>query len=309
MAGCSSRTASSSPSGPARSPSVRRRHRACPPRSRRRHAGPRQHPSPPGQTLTRARAQQADLFTPWLRELYPVWARRRGGGVRRRADGAGRARPLRLLDRLRPPLRLPARARRPRRGRGPGGAGAGRAHRRVAWIDRPRQLRRRPSARRPRRGARRDRRRHRAPPRGAPRAWPRLGCRSPSPVLAFSVTGRLMEESAALARRLDLPLHTHLAETVEEEEYCRSSRLHARRIPRPARLARGRRLVRALRPSVRGRGRTLRRDRHRRRALPDVQPPARCRGRSVRDLSTQGVASGSAWTAPRRTSGATFSPR
>src|SRR3954453_22345811 len=25
------------------------------------------------QTLTRARAQQADLFT-WLRELYPVWA-------------------------------------------------------------------------------------------------------------------------------------------------------------------------------------------------------------------------------------------
>ena len=26
------------------------------------------------QTLTRARAQQADLFT-WLRELYPVWSR------------------------------------------------------------------------------------------------------------------------------------------------------------------------------------------------------------------------------------------
>jgi cytosine/adenosine deaminase-related metal-dependent hydrolase len=30
-----------------------------------------------------------------------------------------------------------------------------------------------------------------------------------------------MEESAALARRLGLPLHTHLAETVEEEAYCR----------------------------------------------------------------------------------------
>ena len=28
------------------------------------------------QTLTRARAQEADLFT-WLRELYPVWARAR----------------------------------------------------------------------------------------------------------------------------------------------------------------------------------------------------------------------------------------
>ena len=37
----------------------------------------------------------------------------------------------------------------------------------------------------------------------------------------FSVTGRLMEESAGLARRLALPLHTHLAETVEEEAYCR----------------------------------------------------------------------------------------
>jgi cytosine/adenosine deaminase-related metal-dependent hydrolase len=29
-----------------------------------------------------------------------------------------------------------------------------------------------------------------------------------------------MEDSAALARRLGLPLHTHLTETVEEEEYC-----------------------------------------------------------------------------------------
>jgi cytosine/adenosine deaminase-related metal-dependent hydrolase len=42
-----------------------------------------------------------------------------------------------------------------------------------------------------------------------------------APCSPFSVTGRLMEESAALARRLGLPLHTHLAETVEEEAYCR----------------------------------------------------------------------------------------
>jgi cytosine/adenosine deaminase-related metal-dependent hydrolase len=42
-----------------------------------------------------------------------------------------------------------------------------------------------------------------------------------APCSPFSVTGRLMEESAALARRLRLPLHTHLAETVEEEAYCR----------------------------------------------------------------------------------------
>ena len=42
-----------------------------------------------------------------------------------------------------------------------------------------------------------------------------------APCSPFSVTTRLMEESAALARRLHLPLHTHLAETVEEEAYCR----------------------------------------------------------------------------------------
>ena len=42
-----------------------------------------------------------------------------------------------------------------------------------------------------------------------------------APCSPFSVTGRLMEESAALARRLGVVLHTHLAETVEEEAYCR----------------------------------------------------------------------------------------
>jgi cytosine/adenosine deaminase-related metal-dependent hydrolase len=42
-----------------------------------------------------------------------------------------------------------------------------------------------------------------------------------APCSPFSVTTRLMEESAALARRLGLLLHTHLAETAEEGEYCR----------------------------------------------------------------------------------------
>jgi cytosine/adenosine deaminase-related metal-dependent hydrolase len=42
-----------------------------------------------------------------------------------------------------------------------------------------------------------------------------------APCSPFSVTTRLMRESAALARRLGLRLHTHLAETVEEEAYCR----------------------------------------------------------------------------------------
>jgi cytosine/adenosine deaminase-related metal-dependent hydrolase len=41
-----------------------------------------------------------------------------------------------------------------------------------------------------------------------------------APCSPFSVTRRLMEESAALARRHGLPLHTHLAETVEENAYC-----------------------------------------------------------------------------------------
>ncbi len=42
-----------------------------------------------------------------------------------------------------------------------------------------------------------------------------------APCSPFSVTGRLMRESAELARRLGLKLHTHLAETREEEDYCR----------------------------------------------------------------------------------------
>jgi len=42
-----------------------------------------------------------------------------------------------------------------------------------------------------------------------------------APCSPFSVTTRLMEESAGLARRLGLQLHTHLAETVEEDAYCR----------------------------------------------------------------------------------------
>jgi cytosine/adenosine deaminase-related metal-dependent hydrolase len=41
-----------------------------------------------------------------------------------------------------------------------------------------------------------------------------------APCSPFSVTKRLMTESAALARRLGLTLHTHLAETMEEEAYC-----------------------------------------------------------------------------------------
>jgi cytosine/adenosine deaminase-related metal-dependent hydrolase len=41
-----------------------------------------------------------------------------------------------------------------------------------------------------------------------------------APCSPFSVTPRLMTESAALARRHGVHLHTHLAETVDEEEFC-----------------------------------------------------------------------------------------
>ncbi len=41
-----------------------------------------------------------------------------------------------------------------------------------------------------------------------------------APTSPFSVTRRLMVEAAALARRLGVHLHTHLAETLDEEVYC-----------------------------------------------------------------------------------------
>ncbi|MGH9188199.1 MAG: amidohydrolase family protein, partial [Acidimicrobiales bacterium] len=45
-------------------------------------------------------------------------------------------------------------------------------------------------------------------------------CVAVAPCSPFSVSPELMVESAALARRLGLRLHTHLAETVEEDAYC-----------------------------------------------------------------------------------------
>lgn len=41
-----------------------------------------------------------------------------------------------------------------------------------------------------------------------------------APCSPFSVSERLMQESAEMARRLGVALHTHLAETKDEEEYC-----------------------------------------------------------------------------------------
>jgi len=52
----------------------------------------------------------------------------------------------------------------------------------------------------------------------APGAMVRIAVGPCSP---FSASERLMRESAALARRLDVRLHTHIAETLDEEAYCR----------------------------------------------------------------------------------------
>ncbi|RKO20998.1 8-oxoguanine deaminase [Pseudarthrobacter phenanthrenivorans] len=42
-----------------------------------------------------------------------------------------------------------------------------------------------------------------------------------APCSPFSVTKEIMAESAALAERMDVRLHTHLAETLAEEDFCR----------------------------------------------------------------------------------------
>ena len=242
------------------------------------------------QTLTRARAQQADLFT-WLRELYPVWAEdRRRGGVRSRAHGARRAGALRLLDRLRPPLRLPARTARHLRGGGRGGARAGRSPRRVARLDGPRGLGRRPAARRARRGARRGARRDRAAPRRLPRERPRspraARGRSVLAVLGHGTTdgGVGGARTAARPRAPYAPRRDRGGGGVLPG----ALRVLAGGVPRAPRLARRRRVVRPLRAPLGRGGRALCGDRDGRGALPDVQPaprrgrragscPARCR--------------------------------
>jgi cytosine/adenosine deaminase-related metal-dependent hydrolase len=43
------------------------------------------------------------------------------------------------------------------------------------------------------------------------------------PCSPFSVSQRLMRESAALARRRHVRLHTHIAETLDEEDYCKAT--------------------------------------------------------------------------------------
>ena len=173
------------------------------------------------QTLTRARAQEADLFT-WLKELYPVWARidaeaeyaaARTGLAELALSGCGtvfdhhyvfpRGEDGLIEAELQAARELGVRIVASRGSMDLGESAGGlppdglveELDTVLADTERLAEL-------------------HET----GPGARVQLAVAPCSP---FSVTGRLMTESAELARRLDLPLHTHLAETVEEEAYCR----------------------------------------------------------------------------------------
>jgi cytosine/adenosine deaminase-related metal-dependent hydrolase len=166
------------------------------------------------QTLTRARAQQADLFT-WLKTLYPVWARLDGEaeyaaartGIAELAlagcttvfdhhyvvpDGQQEVFDalIRAADELGVHLVL---------GRGSMDLGESQGGLPPDSLVEERD--------------------------SILAETERLATRGIDLVVApcspFSVTKELMVESAELAVRLGVPLHTHLAETVEEEAYCR----------------------------------------------------------------------------------------
>ena len=264
------------------------------------------------QTLTRARAQQADLFT-WLRELYPVWARidaeaeyaaARTGLAELALSGCStvfdhhyvfpRGREGILEAEVQAARELGVRIVASRGSMDLGVSDGGLPpDELVEEIDDV---------------LAETERLHGALHEPGPGARVQIAVAPCSP---FSVTGRLMEESAALARRLGLVApHAPRRDGRGGGVLPRAVRLHPGRVPRPARMARRRRLVRALRPSLRARGRALRRDGHGRRPLPDVEPPARrgCRPRAD-SWSTRACASASASTARRPTSAATSSSR
>jgi cytosine/adenosine deaminase-related metal-dependent hydrolase len=174
------------------------------------------------QTLTRARAQEADLFT-WLRELYPLWA-----GIDAEAEYAAARTGLAELALSGCSTVFDHHYVFPR----------GRPEIIEAEIQAARELGVRLVASRgsmdlgvsdgglPPDALVEDldgvlvetERLHGAFHEPGPGAWVQIAVAPCSP---FSVTGRLMEESASLARSLGLALHTHLAETLEEDTYCR----------------------------------------------------------------------------------------
>jgi cytosine/adenosine deaminase-related metal-dependent hydrolase len=172
------------------------------------------------QTLTRARAQEADLFR-WLRELYPVWARldaeaeyaaARAGLAELALSGCGTVFDHHYVfpngeDGLIEAELQAAREVGVRIVASRGSMDLGEADGGLPPDSLVEDLD----------AVLADTERLAALHEQGPGARVQLAVAPCSP---FSVTGRLMTESAELARRLELPLHTHLAETAEEEAYC-----------------------------------------------------------------------------------------
>jgi cytosine/adenosine deaminase-related metal-dependent hydrolase len=172
------------------------------------------------QTLTRARAQEADLFT-WLKELYPLWARldaeaeyaaARTGLAELALSGCGtvfdhhyvfpRGEEGVIEAELQAARELGVRIVASRGSMDLGESDGGLPpDSLVEELD----------------AVLADTERLAGLQEQGPGARVQLAVAPCSP---FSVTDRLMTESAELARRLELPLHTHLAETAEEEAYC-----------------------------------------------------------------------------------------
>ena len=173
------------------------------------------------QTLTRARAQQADLFS-WLRELYPVWSRidaeaeyaaARTGLAELALSGCttvfdhhyvfprGRAGIVEAEVQAARELGVRIVASRGSMDLGESDGGLP-PDALVEDVDSVLAETQRLAA---------------ALHEAGPGARVQIAVAPCSP---FSVTKRLMTESATLARQLGLVLHTHLAETVEEDAYC-----------------------------------------------------------------------------------------
>ena len=223
------------------------------------------------QWATRGRAVGCNLFD-WLVELYPVWGRLSVDEIHAAALARPhRAGPVGVHDRRRSPLpRAPGRrlgVRRHRRRRPSGGHPPGA----VPRLDGPRA--------RAQGGLPPD---HVVEDRDAILAstesviarlhdpdWCQVVVAPCSP---FSVTPELMVESAELARRHGLRLHTHLCETVEETDYCLEH--FGRRPGRPARrvgLGGRRRLAGPRHPHLRRRRSTA--SAPRARGWPTARPP------------------------------------
>ena len=246
------------------------------------HAGPRELPPPPVPVGDARAGDGRDALRVARRALSRLGAHRRRDRRGGRARRARVARGVGLHDLDGPPLRLPARRRGPPRRRDRGR----RAHRPalppVPRRDGPRREPGRAAAGLARRGPRRDPRCVRGGDRPLPRPVARRegAHRARSHLAVLRHAGSCSSRPPTLARRKGVRLHTHLAETIEEEEFCLEQlRRAAAGVPRRHRLARRRRVARALRAPRRGGGGADGGDRHRRRALPDLQRPPRRRYR------------------------------